>query len=287
MKKSLIFFALMIVFGLVFYSPSFFTIVRADIVTDNLVGDPGFETSMSNFEPNQNGTSASLTSDSPINGSRSLLINTSGYGDSVLWSVSNLLNFSSKRFSQFTGSVRIRATVDSASGIRFCGLVEYTNGQYIIECSEVSGSMGYKGTVSVTFPLDISQDIERVRVGIFQEGSDRLTGVMIDDVSVVLSGGTSTTPTPTPEPTPTPILVNGVCGSVNGTTVSSIPTTNLFSTGASSSVSGSGPWNWTCVGINGGTSASCSAQKTEPLPPAPTATGVNLLEDSGFENSLS
>jgi len=56
-----------------------------------------------------------------------------------------------------------------------------------------------------------------------------------------------------------PVAVNGVCGSANGTAVSSTPTTNLCSTGAATSVTGSGPWSWNCLGTSGGSNASCSA----------------------------
>ncbi|MFA5013053.1 MAG: polysaccharide deacetylase family protein [Candidatus Paceibacterota bacterium] len=66
------------------------------------------------------------------------------------------------------------------------------------------------------------------------------------------------TQTPTP---PTPI--NGYCGSSDGNTFSAKPTTNLCAKGSSSIVSGSGPWNWTCAGINGGSTDSCSANKTQ------------------------
>jgi len=54
-------------------------------------------------------------------------------------------------------------------------------------------------------------------------------------------------------------LINGVCGSSNGGTFSTAPTTNLCSAGNASAVSGTGPWTWNCNGINGGTNASCSA----------------------------
>ena len=53
--------------------------------------------------------------------------------------------------------------------------------------------------------------------------------------------------------------VNGACGSADGTPVSSTPTTKLCSSGTASSVSGTGPWNWSCVGVSGGTTASCAA----------------------------
>jgi len=55
-------------------------------------------------------------------------------------------------------------------------------------------------------------------------------------------------------------VVNGVCGSSNGATLSSAPTTNLCSAGTASAVTGTGPWNWTCAGSGGGTTANCSAQ---------------------------
>ena len=55
------------------------------------------------------------------------------------------------------------------------------------------------------------------------------------------------------------VAVNGQCGSANGVTVSSAPATNLCSAGTASAVTGNGPWNWSCAGSNGGTTASCSA----------------------------
>ncbi|MDD5569480.1 MAG: PKD domain-containing protein, partial [Candidatus Pacebacteria bacterium] len=59
--------------------------------------------------------------------------------------------------------------------------------------------------------------------------------------------------------------VNGACGSSNGQTLSSKPTANLCNMGTASAVIGTGPWNWTCAGSNGGTTASCSANKTSPV----------------------
>jgi len=48
------------------------------------------------------------------------------------------------------------------------------------------------------------------------------------------------------------------CGSSNGQTLSSMPYYGLCNSGTASSVSGSGPWYWTCYGNNGGSSVSCS-----------------------------
>jgi cytochrome b involved in lipid metabolism/plastocyanin len=66
-------------------------------------------------------------------------------------------------------------------------------------------------------------------------------------------GNTGTIPPPTPTP------ISGTCGSANGTSVASAPTTNLCSSGTATAVSGTGPFTWSCTGSNGGTTASCSA----------------------------
>ena len=63
----------------------------------------------------------------------------------------------------------------------------------------------------------------------------------------------STTVTAPPPPT------NGQCGSANGVAVSQAPTSNLCSAGSATSVSGMGPWTWSCTGSNGGSPASCAA----------------------------
>jgi hypothetical protein len=51
----------------------------------------------------------------------------------------------------------------------------------------------------------------------------------------------------------------GQCGSANGNSFVSAPTTNLCNVGLPSSVTGSGPWNWSCSGSGGGSPASCTA----------------------------
>jgi hypothetical protein len=56
--------------------------------------------------------------------------------------------------------------------------------------------------------------------------------------------------------------VNGSCGTSNGSTFTVAPDNNFCSSGTGTTVIGSGPWNWTCTGISGGTSATCSANKS-------------------------
>jgi uncharacterized protein DUF1566/List-Bact-rpt repeat protein len=58
---------------------------------------------------------------------------------------------------------------------------------------------------------------------------------------------------------PNPNPVNGVCGSSNGQTFTTAPMISLCASGTNTPVNGSGPWNWSCNGSNGGTNASCSA----------------------------
>jgi uncharacterized repeat protein (TIGR02543 family) len=67
-------------------------------------------------------------------------------------------------------------------------------------------------------------------------------------------------------------LINGSCGSSNGGIFLVAPANNFCTTGTASSVSGSGPWSWSCTGSNGGSTASCSASKSaSPTVPVVTA----------------
>ena len=67
--------------------------------------------------------------------------------------------------------------------------------------------------------------------------------------------------------------VNGACGSSNGGSLASAPTANLCSAGTASTVSGSGPWSWSCAGSGGGTTATCSATKAVAAQPVNGACG--------------
>ena len=58
--------------------------------------------------------------------------------------------------------------------------------------------------------------------------------------------------------------INGSCGAAAGVAVARAPTVNLCTAGTASTVSGSGPWSWTCAGSNGGSIASCSASLQTP-----------------------
>lgn len=56
-----------------------------------------------------------------------------------------------------------------------------------------------------------------------------------------------------------PIVTNWSCGSTNWTIIYSAPSTNLCNWWIATSVAWSGPWTWSCNGINWWTTASCNA----------------------------
>jgi hypothetical protein len=71
---------------------------------------------------------------------------------------------------------------------------------------------------------------------------------------------------------PLGVALDGQCGTADGKTFSEKPTANLCVNGSVSSVSGSGPWSWTCNGSNGGTNATCQA--TRAIAPTDAACGT-------------
>jgi 2',3'-cyclic-nucleotide 2'-phosphodiesterase (5'-nucleotidase family) len=62
-------------------------------------------------------------------------------------------------------------------------------------------------------------------------------------------------------------VVNGTCGSSNGQALHTAPGANLCATGTPSAVTGAGPWNWSCAGSGGGSTASCGATLAPPAGP--------------------
>jgi hypothetical protein len=86
--------------------------------------------------------------------------------------------------------------------------------------------------------------------------------------------------------------VNGACGSANGVAVSGAPTANLCTTGTASSVSGAGPWSWSCAGSNGGSTALCSAPlvssggNSSGLPSGVTLSAIDGETLTGTTNTL-
>ena len=72
-----------------------------------------------------------------------------------------------------------------------------------------------------------------------------------------------------------PNAINGSCGSSNKESLTSTPTANLCTAGTASTVTGSGPWSWSCAGSSGGTTATCSATKVASTQPVNGACGTS------------
>ncbi len=54
--------------------------------------------------------------------------------------------------------------------------------------------------------------------------------------------------------------INGSCGASHKKVFASIPTENLCAAGLPSNITGTDPWAWSCNGVYGGSSASCSTR---------------------------
>ncbi|HRR94583.1 MAG TPA: hypothetical protein P5083_00365 [Candidatus Paceibacterota bacterium] len=76
------------------------------------------------------------------------------------------------------------------------------------------------------------------------------------------SGCTGDNLYPTSQSCTVNVPVNAQCGSANGQSFNSAPTTNLCAQGTATPLLGTGPWTWTCNGLNGGANVNCSAEKT-------------------------
>lgn len=78
-----------------------------------------------------------------------------------------------------------------------------------------------------------------------------------------------------PPPPPGPKL-DGLCGSDNGVVSSGMPPADgLCANGSATQVVGNGPWNWSCVGENGGMTVSCTAPLQPPAPLDGACGGAN------------
>lgn len=56
------------------------------------------------------------------------------------------------------------------------------------------------------------------------------------------------------------IATNGTCGASSGKSFTEVPAVDLCKTGTASEIIGTGPWSWSCAGLNAGTTANCTAK---------------------------
>ena len=73
----------------------------------------------------------------------------------------------------------------------------------------------------------------------------------------VLSFAACSTVTPEPESQ----ARDGACGGSSGVQLDQAPSSELCAVGTASQVEGSGPWTWSCSGIDGGADVSCRAER--------------------------
>ncbi len=84
------------------------------------------------------------------------------------------------------------------------------------------------------------------------------------------------------------ISINGDCGSSHETPVTVAPSANLCGAGTAGSVTGSGPWMWSCNGSNQGGNVSCSAVLLDTVAPEVKAPlSINLAATSQNGTSAS
>jgi hypothetical protein len=75
--------------------------------------------------------------------------------------------------------------------------------------------------------------------------------------------------------------IDGVCGPANGATFTTAPTENLCAAGAPTTVTGTGPWSWTCNGQYNGANVLCGASiQTYQLTTNATGTGSGSVASS-------
>lgn len=113
--------------------------------------------------------------------------------------------------------------------------------------AEIATSSAYPDPYDYYNSFISSQGIDGI-VQVISSNSSNLESALMDGISVV-----SCSPDP----------VNGACGYADGRDYSAAPSgADLCDVGTASSVSGSGPWTWTCPGQNGGSNDNCSAGKS-------------------------
>lgn len=80
-----------------------------------------------------------------------------------------------------------------------------------------------------------------------------------------------------------PVQTAGVCGPKNGTVQTGLTqsSTGLCAAGTVSGFSGTGPWSWSCAGINGGATVTCGTVAAQVPPPAPTAVFYSSIFSGG------
>lgn len=131
--------------------------------------------------------------------------------------------------------------------------------QWNINSYTLTYTAGVNGTISGITPQNVNYSASGTAVTAvansgyhFVQWSDGGTSAARTDNNITASLSVSATFASDP--------VNGVCDlATNGRTFVSPPTTSLCTVGAATAIGGTGPWSWSCLGLNGGNNAVCSA----------------------------
>ena len=140
-------------------------------ITANLVDDPGFESDVSGFFPQDSSSSVTRTSASPIEGNGSLVVSITGYGNNVWW----WKNYAGGLASHFSARARARSEIASSSSLQFCAMVYFEDGSAEQACTGLDGATGDKGTVSAELDLDPTKPLMGAAFRLYQEGGDPVT----------------------------------------------------------------------------------------------------------------
>ncbi len=129
--------------------------------------------------------------------------------------------------------------------------------------TKVDGLCGASSGASLTAPPEANLCESGSPSAVYGEGPWTWTCSGINGGVAATCRAGKTVPQAPPPPGP---LVNGLCGPANGVAFLSAPKDGLCATGTATATSGDGPWNWSCIGMNGGMTVSCTAPL---MPPAP------------------
>lgn len=145
----------------------------------NLITDAHFEATTSDFSPQDDSTSVTLSTQAPLEGARSLRVSIAGWGNSVWW----FYPFEGGKARSFSASAHLRSDVASASMLQFCAMGFYEDGTNAEACTPVSGAAGDKGVVFAQAALDPEKTLGSVRIRLYQEGSSPVTFTLDDAIA--------------------------------------------------------------------------------------------------------
>ncbi|MDD4151448.1 MAG: prepilin-type N-terminal cleavage/methylation domain-containing protein [Candidatus Gracilibacteria bacterium] len=131
----------------------------------------------------------------------------------------------------------------------------YVLGNYVVFFSGITNNPLQESILTSTGKLDLTTTNGLYKIISTGSGITTATGT---ELGKIIETITKTTISPGGNTS-----INAICGTANGTTIASIPTTNLCGDGTIPTVSGTGPWTWICLGSGNpiGTNANCSANK--------------------------